>query len=131
MIGRPLVFNQHNPDGLFSAAQVTLCNGNPQERNAAHIDLTVKRIRPNLQPVVGYDTLGWTEPQNELIAKTDSGPAPIPRQPKYELNWQSRLEPVSNVMYQAVNQHHKVLPTQIQSVATKYFVQRPDELLLQ
>ena len=131
VIGRPLVFNQHNPDGLFSAAQVTLCNGNPQERNAVHIDLTVKRIRPNLQPVVGYDTLGWTEPQNELIAKTDSGPAPIPRQPKYELNWQSRLEPVSNVMYQAVNQHHKVLPTQIQSVATKYFVQRPDELLLQ
>ena len=131
VIGRPIVFNQHNPDGLFSAAQVTLYNGNPQERNAAHIDLTVKRIRPNLQPVTGYDTLNWTEPQNELIAKIDEGPAPFPRQPKYEPNWQSKLKPVSNVMYQAVNEHYKVLPTQLQSAATKYFVERPEELLVQ
>ena len=91
----------------------------------------MKRIRPNLQPVVGYDTLGWTEPQNELIAKTDQGPAPIPRQPKYELNWQSKLEPVSNVMYQAVNQNQKVLPAEMQSIAKDYFVERPDELLIQ
>lgn len=131
VIGRPIVFNQHNPNGLFSAAQVTLYNGNLQKRNASHIDLTVKRIRPNLQPVVGYDTMGWTEPQNELIAKTDQGPAPIPRQPKYELNWQSKLEPVSNVMYQAVNQNQKVLPAEMQSIAKDYFVERPDELLIQ
>ena len=131
VIGRPVVFEQHNPDGLFSAAQVTLYNGNLQRRNAAHIDLSVKRIRPNLQPIVGYDTLGWTEKQNELIAKTDQGGAPIPRQPKYESSWQAKLEPISNVMYQKVNEHHKLLPAEAHEVAKTYFVERPDELLLQ
>ena len=70
IVGKQLVFSEHNPTGIFSSAQVTLYNGNLQKRNKAHIDLTVKRIRPNLQPVVGYDTLGWAEEQNELIAKT-------------------------------------------------------------
>ena len=131
VIGRPVVFSQHNPEGLFSTSQVTLYNGNLQKRNKAHIDLEIKRIRPNLQPVVGYDTLGWVEKQNELIAKTDEGGAPVPRQPKYELNWQSKLEPVSNIMYSAVEKHDKQLPKRAQYAAKHYFKARPVELLVQ
>ena len=131
VIGQPVVFSQHNPEGLFSTSQVTLYNGNLQKRNKAHIDLTVKRIRPNLQPIVGYDTLGWVEKQNELIAKTDEGGAPVPRQPKYELNWQSKLEPHSNVMYSAVEKHAGQLPQEARHAARHYFKQRDVELLVQ
>ncbi|MDB2686148.1 hypothetical protein N9Y42_02960 [Mariniblastus sp.] len=131
VIGTPIVFSKHNTEGIFSCSQVTLYNGNLQKRNKAHIDLTTKRIRPNLQPVVGYDTLGWTEPQNELIAKTDAGGAPVPRQPKYELSWQSKLEPMSNAMNSAVRKNLQQLPSKAHPVAKKYFEDRPSELLLQ
>lgn len=131
VIGQPIVFQQHNPDGIYSVSQVTLYNGNPQQRNKSHIDLTVKRIRPNLQPIVGYNTLGWTEKQNELIAKTDSGGAPVPRQPKYDTTWQSKLEPVSNTIYEAVRKNRTQLSKEAQPVAEKYFGERPSELLLQ
>lgn len=131
VVGQSVVFSQHNLNGVFSTSQVTLYNGNLQKRNKAHIDLTVKRIRPNLQPVVGYDTLGWVEKQNELIAKTDEGGASVPRQPKYELNWQSKLEPMSNIMNSAVEKHADQLPQEAQHAAKHYFKERPVDLLVQ
>ncbi|MEZ6120141.1 MAG: Tad domain-containing protein [Pirellulaceae bacterium] len=91
------IFGQHYPDGRTTLSMTLLYNANPQEPHEHRIDLTCKRITPNVQPVVGMDTLNWKEPVTELVAKTNQGGAPSDKFPQIRLNWQAKLVPITEI----------------------------------
>ncbi len=97
VIGQPL-FRQHHAEGRVALSQVLIYNANDQVIPEHKIDLTCKRLRPNRQADVGWDTLNWkpgTRP-SELVAKWDNGGAPAVIYPEIQINWQCKLVPVSN-----------------------------------
>jgi len=97
VIGERL-FKQFHAEGRVAIAQVLVYNANDQVIPEHKIDLTCKRLRPNRQADVGWDTLNWksgTRP-SELVAKWDSGGAPAVICPEIEVNWQCKLVPISN-----------------------------------
>lgn len=104
VIGSPTVFDQAHPGGQIFYAQSLTYNSNPQEPHPGRIDLRCKRITPNRQAVVGFDTLNWRPREHsggkyeapwELLAKTDEGGKPTPDFPGIRLNWQAKLAPAS------------------------------------
>ncbi len=97
VIGQPL-FRQYHTEGRVALSQVLVYNANDQVIPEHKIDLTCKRLRPNRQADVGWDTLNWksgTRP-SELVAKWDNGGAPAVIYPAIQVNWQCKLVPVSN-----------------------------------
>jgi len=97
IIGQPL-FKQHHQEGRVALSQVLIYNANDQVIPEYKIDLTCKRLRPNRQADIGWDTLNWksgTRP-SELVAKWDNGGAPSVIYPEIQVNWQCKLVPVSN-----------------------------------
>lgn len=103
IIGQPL-FKQVHAEGQVALAQVLVYNANDQVIPEHKIDLTCKRIRPNRQADVGWDTLNWksgTRP-SELVAKWDNGGAPAVIYPEIQLNWQCKLVPVSNSQWNSM-----------------------------
>lgn len=100
VIGK-VVFEEQHALGQVFYAQSMIYNANPQVPHPARIDLRCKRITPNRQAAVGFDTLNWAPSRKantmpwELIAKTDQGPPPDPAFPRIRVNWQARLSPAS------------------------------------
>lgn len=91
------IFRQQHTDGRLAYAQALLYNANAQVRPEHKIDLTCKRLVPNRQADVGWDTLNWkpgTRP-TELVAKWNNGGAPPSVFPEIEVNWQAKLVPGS------------------------------------
>lgn len=97
VIGMP-IFRQPQPDGIAAVAQVMIYNANPQ-----HLPRQKK-----MQPMVGWDTLGWVE----RLPKAGGEPHPVPeyeygkdfeeemrrprtKQPLMALNWHAKLVPVT------------------------------------
>ncbi len=97
VIGKPL-FKQFHADGQVAMAQALIYNANDQVIPEHKIDLTCKRIRPNRQADIGWDTLNWKPGlrPSELVAKWDNGGAPQVIYPEIQVNWQCKLVPVSN-----------------------------------
>lgn len=97
VIGQPL-FKQFHADGRVALAQALIYNANDQVIPEHKIDLTCKRIRPNRQADIGWDTLNWKPGlrPSELVAKWDNGGAPKVIYPAIQVNWQCKLVPVSN-----------------------------------
>jgi len=103
VIGQPL-FKQYHAEGQVALSQVLIYNANEQVIPEHKIDLTCKRIRPNRQADVGWDTLNWksgTRP-SELVAKWDNGGAPAVIYPEIQVNWQCKLVPVSNSQWNSM-----------------------------
>ena len=77
-------------------SQALVYNGNRQERHAFHTPLHFKRIIPERQADVGWDTLNWKELTRpyELVATTRRGGL-VPESPDIEVNWQTKLVPMS------------------------------------
>lgn len=86
VFGMP-IFRQPQPDGMAAHAQVLLYNANPQDRPRKHL----------WQPVVGWDTLGWTTDVPEFEYGEDYRKATRTRidQPRMKVNWQTKLVPVA------------------------------------
>lgn len=97
VIGQPL-FKQFHAEGRVALAQALIYNANDQVIPEHKIDLTCKRIRPNRQADIGWDTLNWKPGlrPSELVAKWDDGGAPKVIYPEIQVNWQCKLVPVSN-----------------------------------
>lgn len=100
LIGYP-VFKQHHTEGQVSVSQVLLYNANDQIQPEYKIDLKCKRIRPNRQANVGWDTLNWKPGirPSELTAKWDSGSAPAVIYPSIQVNWQCKLVPTGKTRW--------------------------------
>lgn len=116
------VFRQQHTAGRIAYAQALIYNANPQERAKHRIDLRCKRITPNDQARVGWDTLNWdpeAPPVPELIAKTDRGGAPSTRFPAVKLNWQAKLVPGSDSRVSEMVARRQTLPSQHAGVVGK------------
>ncbi len=103
VIGQPL-FKQFHSQGQVALSQVLVYNANEQVIPEHKIDLTCKRLKPNRQADVGWDTLNWksgTRP-SELVAKWDNGGAPAVIYPEIQVNWQCKLVPVSNSQWNSM-----------------------------
>lgn len=109
VIGWP-IFRQSHSNGQVSAAQVLIYNANEQEIPEHKIDLTCKRIRPNRQANVGWDTLNWKPGlrPSELVAKWDDGGAPRVIYPEILLNWQCKLVPVSQAEWNRMREQSDI-----------------------
>lgn len=113
VLGVP-VFQQQHPDGIMATAMATLYNANEQQRPESRIDPTCKRIVPPRQANVGMDTLNWYPGSRQDVE--GCGPATgeppvshpdehrpfellgigIPAEyPRIQVNWQSKLVPVT------------------------------------
>lgn len=113
------VFRQQHAEGRLTYAQTLLYNANPQQRPKHKIDLSCKRITPNRQARVGWDTLNWSpdsDPPFELVAKTDSGGAPTPQYPAIKINWQAKLIPASDSRISQMLSERSSLPGRFTSV---------------
>lgn len=84
-------------DRRCAYAQAIVYNANPQQRNPKRIDLTSKRIVPDRQPAVGWDTLQWDTSKATPFETTMKGTfEPLRRDlPLVNINWQAKLTPVS------------------------------------
>jgi len=100
IVGHP-IFRQQHANGQVGLAQVLLYNANAQVQPEYKIDLNCKRIRPNRQANVGWDTLNWKPGirPSELTAKWDSGGAPAVIFPEVQANWQCKLVPVGKTRW--------------------------------
>ena len=127
-IGTSDFFQQQHEKGTLAMSQVLLYNANPQVRAEHPIDLTCKRIVPNRQADIGWDTLNWAPGARpyELVAVTNRGGAPDPEFPRIQLNWQAKLVPKSNVMVKALHKNNRLLPAEIQSVTGRLLRYLPD-----
>ncbi len=123
VIGQPL-FKQLHRDGRIALSQALLYNANEQVRPEYKIDLTCKRLRPNRQANVGWDTLNWKSGirPSELVAKWDNGGAPAVIYPEIQVNWQCKLVPVSHSQWNRLVTE-KQLPPKFQAIANR-LVQR-------
>lgn len=134
VIGAPSVYQQLHPGGQITFAQGLTYNANSQERHPHRIDLGCKRITPNRQARVSYDTLNWFAPQDdpkmpwELIAKTDAGGPPAPDFPEIRLNWQAKLVPASGVQLSALKKSGE-MPAKIGPLVQKILDSTPGALL--
>jgi hypothetical protein len=119
VIGQPL-FKQFHKEGQIAVAQALIYNANDQVIPDHKIDLTCKRIRPNRQADVGWDTLNWKSGirPSELVAKWDNGGAPKVIYPEIQVNWQCKLVPVSNSVWNRMIRASD-LPSEFQSVLAK------------
>lgn len=119
VIGQPL-FKQYHSEGRVALSQVLIYNANDQVIPEHKIDLTCKRLRPNRQADVGWDTLNWksgTRP-SELVAKWDNGGAPPVIYPEIQVNWQCKLVPVSNSQWNSMIAKNN-LPSPFNAVVSK------------
>ncbi len=129
-----VVYAQDHPHGQFYYAQSMNYNANPQRPHPHRIDLRCKRISPNRQAAVGFDTLNWapyTRQQQmpwELIAKTDQGGKPTPEFPQVRLNWQVKLVPASAEQLSALKQSSR-LPGNLRPLAVRLMDNVPGTLL--
>lgn len=128
IIGSPAVFRQPHRFGQIAYAQGMSYNGNREQRHPHRIDLTCKRITPNRQTQVGYDTLNWRTPAWELIAKTDQGGAPSPEFPEIRVNWQAKLTPASAPQIDSLKQSG-ALPAEMRPVVSLLLDDIPGALL--
>ena len=94
VMGIPFIYRQAHPQGRVTYAQAMIYNGNRQIRPDYRIDLTCKRIVPEFQAVVGWDTLNWwVETDDERVCELRGG-GPLPAIcPKIRVNWQAKLVP--------------------------------------
>lgn len=122
------VFRQQHVEGRLAYAQALLYNANAQVRPEHKIDLTCKRIVPNRQADVGWDTLNWksgTRP-TELAAVWDNGGAPPSVFPEIEVNWQAKLVPGSTTRLRELAQ--SPLPAPFHSLVAKMLPDAPAAL---
>ena len=117
VIGSKHFFQQQHEDGRVTIAQALLYNGNRQQRHSFHIPLRYKRIIPERQADVGWDTLNWKEGLRpyELVAKTRRGGLE-PIYPAINVNWQTKLVPVSANRLEEARKH---LPDPYRSILNK------------
>lgn len=121
--GEPNFFRQTNRDGRLAMAQALVYNANNQIRNAHHIDLGNKRIRPIRQADVGWDTLNWksgTRPY-ELV-----GIGIQPEFPQIEVNWQAKLVPLTKNRWDQVIRSTQ--PNEFRAILDRLLPQLPDSL---
>jgi hypothetical protein len=90
LIITPWIFRQPNPDGYVTYAQAMIYNANPQ----------TGAVDAKTQPVVGWDTLNWS---NQVPEYSDDEPQPpdyptdpLP-EPQIKLNWQAKLVPTTRL----------------------------------
>lgn len=96
VIGKGTFFKQEHPVARVAISQALTYNGNRQRRNAFKTNLKYKRILPERQADVGWDTLNWLEETRpyELVATTRKGSVRS-EFPRIRVNWQAKLVPVS------------------------------------
>lgn len=138
VIGSPAVFQQHFPSGQVFYAEALSYNANPEKRHACRINLRCKRITPNRQANVGYDTLQWqasgksesgsSKSPWELVAKTDAGGQPDPEFPRIRLNWQAKLVETSAEQLAALKLAEDI-PVEMRSLVDKLLDRVPGALL--
>jgi hypothetical protein len=118
IVGYP-IFRQQHEHGQVAIAQVLLYNANSQVQPEYKIDLACKRIRPNRQANVGWDTLNWKSGlrPSELTAKWDNGGAPSVIYPEIEVNWQCKLVPIGKTRWNALI--HAQLPSPFDFLPSK------------
>jgi hypothetical protein len=124
VVGSPVIFSQAHPDGMLAYSQAMLYNANPQKRPKYRIDLTCKRIVPERQAAVGWDTLNWA-PGYQPYELTGRGLSP--EYPKIQVNWQAKLVPVSQGRYRQMT-NSKTLPGPFLPVINRLLPELPDAL---
>jgi hypothetical protein len=123
VIGQELFFQQQHDTGRIAVSQALLYNGNRQRRHRYHTPLHYKRILPERQADVGWDTLNWAEGLKpyELVATTRRGPVQS-IYPEIKVNWQSKLVPVSVNRLGKAREH---LPEPYRSILKKIDMRFP------
>jgi hypothetical protein len=129
VVGEPFAFRQQHATGSIAVSQVLLYNANTHVRPEQPIDLTCKRIVPNRQADVGWDTLNWAPKQRpyELVAKVNQG-AMTAEYPRIRVNWQAKLVPVSDRMFRSLHTNRSRLLPQVQPVVERLLDQLPPAL---
>ncbi len=94
VMGLPTFYRQAHPHGRLVYAQAMIYNGNRQIRPPHRIDLTCKRIVPEFQAVVGWDTLNWhVVSAADRVSELRDGGAEQTAYPKIRVNWKAKLVP--------------------------------------
>jgi len=94
VMGLPTFYRQAHPHGRLAYAQAMIYNGNRQIRPPHRIDLTCKRIVPEFQAVVGWDTLNWhVVSAADRVSELRDGGAEQTAYPKIRVNWKAKLVP--------------------------------------
>jgi hypothetical protein len=95
IMGEPMVYRQSHPNGRVAYAQAMIYNGNRQIRPKVRIDLTCKRIVPEHQAIVGWDTLNWLveDLARDRVRELRGGGGFEVNYPKIRVNWQAKLVP--------------------------------------
>jgi hypothetical protein len=124
VLGQPGFFRQAHPQGRAALAQAFLYNGNREQRNFFYIDLDIKRLAPEHQADVGWDTLNWKEGSRpfELVATKTT-----PDFPPIQLNWQAKLVPLSGNRLGQIQQSTE-LPAEFRQITQKLLSPMPQSL---
>jgi hypothetical protein len=95
VMGWPYVYGQAHPNGRLTYAQAMIYNGNRQRRPPYRIDLRCKRIDPEHQADVGWNTLNWlVESDDDRVRELRGGECGA-TYPKIRVNWQAKLVPAT------------------------------------